>query len=371
MVGSAKKKILKGLRETLLNSCNNNVFTASSVAFFCDDFESGDHCQVDCGTTDIFKRVKTDQNSLFDLASLTKPLVTLLSVLALIEKKELSWFDTVDTFFPECSADTCKDIAIYHLLCHASGLPAHRVYWPELEKMEVEKRKRWLISKIINEERECKTGKNNIYSDLGYLLLGFIVEEKSGQNLADFWKETIARPLGVEKNLFFPPRFPKRNQRFVATSFEEKRSTPGFVHDDNCRALGGICGHAGLFGTASAVLTVCQELLFSLTKKEHRLPFSSRTLKRACARAGESDWTAGFCLPSRQDSSSGRYFSEQSIGHLGFTGTSFWIDPVKELVVVILTNRVIMGEEREGIKELRPRIHNYIVEQLGLKRPPS
>ena len=283
----------------------------------------------------------------------------------------MSWFDTVDTFFPECSADRCKDISIYHLLCHASGLPAHRVYWPELEKMAVEKRKRWLIGRIINEEREYRLGEKNLYSDLGYLLLGFIVEEKSGKNLADFWQKTIARPLGVEYDLFFPPCLPDRSYRFVATSVEEKRSMPGFVHDDNCRALGGICGHAGLFGTASAVLTVCQELLYSLNKKEHRLPFSHQTLKRACLRAGDSDWTAGFCLPSRQDSSSGIYFSEQSIGHLGFTGTSFWIDPVKKLAVVLLTNRVMMGDERDGIKELRPRIHNCIAEQLGYKRPPS
>ena len=368
MSGSAKEKILKGLGEILLSACNKNIFTASSVAFFCLDFESGDHCQVDCGTTAHFNRPKTGKNVLFDLASLTKPLVTLLSVLALIEKKELSWFDTVDTFFPEY---TGKDIDIYHLLCHASGLPAHRAYWPELEKMPVETRRQWLISRISQEEREHKKGGKTIYSDLGYLLLGFIVEEKSGQNLAEFWRQTIARPLGVEKNLFFPSLLPSRKQRFVATSFDKERSTSGIVHDDNCQALGGICGHAGLFGTPSAVLTLCQELLFSLTEKENRLPFSSQTLKRACVRAGDSDWTAGFSLPSRQDSSSGSYFSEQSIGHLGFTGTSFWIDPVKELVVVFLTNRVIMGEERQGIKELRPRIHNYIAEQLGYKRPPS
>ncbi len=370
MSGFPKKKILKGLGKILLSNCNISLFSASSVSFFCEDFSSGDHCHLYCGTTDTSKRVKTDKNSLFDLASLTKPLVTLLSVLTLIEKKEVSWFDTVDTIFPLLSADSCKDLDIYHLLCHASGLPAHKVYWPELETMSFQRRRQWLISKIINEERAYKKGREHVYSDIGYLLLGFIVEEKSGQNLADFWKETIAKPLGIEKKLFFPSRYPAPEHLFVATSIEEK-NRPGVVNDDNCRALGGVSGHAGLFGTPSAVLTLCQELLFSLNEKENRLPFSSQTLQRACARAGDSDWTAGFSLPSRQDSSSGSYFSEQSIGHLGFTGTSFWIDPVKELVVVLLTNRVIMGEERQGIKELRPRIHNYIAEQLGFKRPPS
>ncbi len=370
MSAPPQKKILKGLDELLVTSYNKGLFSASSVAFFCEDFDSGNHFHVYCGTTDAFKRVKTDKNSLFDLASLTKPLVTLLCILTLIENKELSWSDSVDTFFPGCSAESGKDLDIYHLLCHASGLPAHKMYWPELETMPFHKRRLWMVSKIINEERPYKKGAEHIYSDLGYMLLGFIVEEKSGQNMADFWKKTIAKPLGIDKKLFFPLLSPTREHCFVATSLEDK-IVPGVVHDENCRALGGVSGHAGLFGTPSGVLTLCQELLFSLNNKKNHLPFSSQTLNMACLRDGDSDWTAGFSMPSRQGSSSGNYFSEQSIGHLGFTGTSFWIDPVKKLVVVLLTNRVIRGEKNEGIKQLRPLIHDYIAEQLGFKRPPS
>ncbi len=365
MLDSPRKNILKGLQEILTRYYYNNIFSSSSVGFFCDTFESGDHCETYCGTTDNFGSEYIDEHCFFDLASLTKPFVTLLSILTLIERKKLSWADTAATIFPEYSSTAGSDMDIFHLLCHSSGLPAHRAYWTELERVDKGRRREWLANRIINEKRAYIQGAEHVYSDLGYLLLGYIVEEKTGQNLADFWKETIARPLGLEKILFFPARCPASNARFSATCHTNIEREAGRVHDDNCYALGGVGGHAGLFGTVEGVLILCQELLRSMTGKKNELPFSSHILKRACRRVNDSDWTAGFSLPSVQGSSSGSYFSEKSLGHLGFTGTSFWIDPEKKLVIVLLTNRIIKGENRQGIQQMRPEVHDYIAEQLG------
>ena len=367
-----RENILKGIEKILLSTCNKDVFSASSVAFFDNMLGTGEHYTICYGTTDESKTVKIDNSTLFDLASLTKPLVTLLSVLALIDRDELSWFDTVKDLLPADKPHHYGDVDIYHLLCHSSGLPAHKEYWRSMINIDLKKRRQWLINEILSEKKTYNSGCHHLYSDLGYLLLGFIVEEKTGQNLACFWSESIVKPIGLEDQLLFPVLRPLKTEKFVATSAQHQNKLQGIVNDDNSRALGGITGHAGLFGTASGVLKICQELLDVMSGKKNNLPFSARTLNQACSRVGGSEWTAGFNMPSRYGSSSGKYFSEKSVGHLGFTGTSFWIDPLKELAVVLLTNRVIKGKNLEGIKELRPQIHNYIVEQLRFeKRVPS
>lgn len=370
MVSMQKTNILKGIEKILLSACNKNVFSASSVALYDNGLGNNEHFKISCGYTDDYRDVKIDNSTFFDLASLTKPLVTLLSILLLIDKNKLSWSDTIDLVLPGYKPHFYLDVDIYHLLCHSSGLPAHREYWRALDKIDTRKRRQWLISEILSEKEVFKKGSKHLYSDLGYLLLGFIVEEITGLNLACYWNESIAKPMGLECELFFPVPCPARVDNFAVTSASDQSRLQAVVHDNNSRALGGITGHAGLFGTASGVIKLCQEILHSLNGKKNSLPFSTQTLKRACSKVGDSEWTAGFNMPSRHGSSSGKYFSEKSIGHLGFTGTSFWIDPVKQLAVVLLTNRVIKGEKQEGIKELRPYVHNYIVEQLRLENKP-
>ena len=181
----------------------------------------------------------------------------------------------------------------------------------------------------------------------------------------------LHKPLGLKESLHYPRSCNKiKKERYVATGTcrWSGRRLKGIVHDDNCRFYGEICGHAGLFGTAPAVLALCRELLLLLKGERSRLTISPEVFAQACSPLGTSEWTAGFNRRSDDESSSGDYFSSQSIGHLGFTGTSFWIDPEQDLVVVILTNRVIKGDDQEGIKKLRPEIHNMIVEHLRTER---
>lgn len=371
MIEERKKPCFAGLQELLISHYNQDVFSAASIAFSHPLIDGLGNCLVNCGTTGEKKGDPVNQSTMFDLASLTKPLVTLLCVLSLIEKKKISWDEPLDSLLCCRVPRPLNKINLFSLLCHSSGLPAHRNYWQDGLLCGKKDRKVWLKEKILQELPEYEIGKTNIYSDLGYMLLGFVVEEKAKKNLANYWYEKIADPLGIRKELNFPI-FPagKNKEKYVTTgSCNWSQATlKGIVHDDNSRALGGIYGHAGLFGSVSAVLLLCQELLCLMKEKKTRLPISAETFRKACLPVGKSEWTTGFNMPSGYGSSSGRYFSKESIGHLGFTGTSFWIDPNKELIVVFLTNRVIKGDDQRAIKKLRPKVHNFIVEGLRHKR---
>ena len=138
----------------------------------------------------------------------------------------------------------------------------------------------------------------------------------------------------------------------------------GVVHDENCRAVGGVAGHAGLFGTVEGVLELCNHLVRQLRGEETHPAYSNEKLRQLLTRHGESTWMYGFDTPSIKGSSSGMYFSDQSAGHLGFTGTSFWIDLARGISVVLLTNRVHPTRENYGIRKFRPLFHDIVMKAL-------
>jgi CubicO group peptidase (beta-lactamase class C family) len=310
----------------------------------------------------------------FDLASLTKPLVTSLSLLRLIEMGQLDWEDRLGTLIDRAVPRVLQEIRLASLINHSSGLAPHRDFWKDAVLVNDEERCGWLLDTLLVEQPLYREGTDIRYSDLGYMLLGLVIEQKAGKNLAEFWKDVVATPLDIEKELFFPLKKGVPSGGHVAPtgtcpwSGEELR---GLVHDDNCRAMGGAGGHAGLFGTASAVLTLCLEILKLCRGEKSRLPVSTPTFQRALLKISNKEWSAGFNHPSAQGSSSGRYFSKKSLGHLGFTGTSFWIDPESGIVVVLLTNRVLMGDDLSGIQELRPLLHDRVVQGVLKKEPPG
>ncbi|MBT8361602.1 MAG: serine hydrolase, partial [Deltaproteobacteria bacterium] len=366
------QKILLGkLYNLLVCYHKRGVFSAAAINFYTPFYSSSQSCLVTCGALEekSYEGVRAD--SLFDLASLTKPLVTLLSILSLIEKKNISWNESLESLL-ECSVPLpMREIDLLSLLSHSSGLAAHREYCHSFFDDDHGITKSLLKKKILSERPEYKKNEQQIYSDLGYMLLGLIVEKKAKKGLDHFWYEHIANPLGLKESLHYPRSCNEiKKERYVTTGTcrWSGRGLKGIVHDDNCRFFGGVCGHAGLFGTASAVLALCHELLLLCKGEKSRLTISSEVFAEACSPRGKSEWTAGFNRRSDHESSSGDYFSSRSIGHLGFTGTSFWIDPEQDLIVVILTNRVIKGDDQGGIKKLRPEIHNMIVEHLRTER---
>jgi CubicO group peptidase (beta-lactamase class C family) len=183
--------------------------------------------------------------------------------------------------------------------------------------------------------------------------------------------EKIYRPLGLGDDLFFLPLCEARPDRRYAAMEDcpwRGKILVGEVHDDNAHALGGVAGHAGLFGTVQGVLALTTHLLEVWQARARPVGFHAAELRHFLTTrpVADSTWVLGFDTPSATGSSAGHHFSSASVGHLGFTGTSFWIDPVKELVVVLLTNRVHPVRHDERIKTFRPRFHDEVMAGLGL-----
>jgi serine-type D-Ala-D-Ala carboxypeptidase len=310
--------------------------------------------------------ILVDKNTFYDCASLTKPLVTILSLLALIEEKKIFWNQKLGSMLPFSVPGDKKDISLVHLMSHCSGLPAHRPYYQYLMNIDPDLRKKEVIRLILKENLLYSPGEENIYSDLGYILLGNIVEEKSGKRLDEYWRQKITNPLSIQNKLIFPQDISPDNIIFAPTGYCSitKKKLSGVVHDDNCRILGGVSGHAGLFGTAEGILSICENILLGYYNLSKNRLLDNDNLKIVLKKRGNSSWTPGFDTPSPTNSSSGKYFSNTSVGHLGFTGTSFWIDIEKKIIIILLTNRVFFGVENERIKKVRPIIHDIIMEEI-------
>jgi len=300
----------------------------------------------------------------FDLASLTKPLATVPALLSLMAKGQLNWEMNLSQIFPGEIGEDKADITIKQLMTHGAGLPSHKDYFKKLITFRDNKKKA-LFSWIIQEKLQYQPGRDCLYSDLGFLLLGYIIEKISGKNLAEYITEEIYRPINLQDSLFYIDHEPQ-DQMYAATEIcpWTGQILSGRVHDDNCRALGGVAGHAGLFGTIEGVLQWCEYLLSQLKERCTHPAFTNELLKKAVNKEPNSAWTPGFDTPSPSGSSSGRFLSPSAFGHLGFTGTSFWIDPQKELIIILLTNRVHPSRHNELIRQFRPLFHDTILQTL-------
>ena len=321
--------------------------------------------------------------TIYDLASLTKPVATATSVLLLIQRAKVVLEDPVQEILAELEGTPIGQATVRDLLTHRSGLPGWRPFYEWLDGRGVEPEPsganqsamQQVMRMIRDEPLMYVRGERSIYSDLGFMLLGFLVERLSGMTL-DLWcEEAIVRPLGAAPIMFCPAA--GRGQldvarpivdvlRIAPTEQDEWRNRLlcGEVHDENAAAMGGVAGHAGLFGTAESVLAVSGTWLRGYHGRESILEgelvrqFTTRQESRA-----RSSWALGWDTPSAP-SSSGSRFSERSFGHLGYTGTSLWIDPSCELEVVLLSNRVHPSRRNEKIKAFRPYIHDLVFREF-------
>lgn len=296
-------------------------------------------------------------DTLFDLASLTKVMATLPSVLRLMEQGAFRLDDPVHRFFPEFTGEGREDVRIRHLLSHTGGLPAGM----PLYRHEGSREER--IRQIFSVQLKGRPGDQIIYTDLGFILLGELVSLVSGRPLERFAQEEIFAPLGLTGAGYTPPE--ELRAACAATEYRAHlgRHQCGEVHDENATSLGGVAGHAGLFGRAADVAAYGQMWLNG----------GGPVLSPATVQAGTRDQTPGLpesrgwgWIISRPDStfmSCGDLFSPGSFGHTGFTGTSLWVDPSRELVVALLTNRVHLGRQEQIIR-LRPRFHNAVAAAL-------
>ncbi|MDP2105179.1 MAG: serine hydrolase domain-containing protein, partial [Desulfobulbaceae bacterium] len=204
--------------------------------------------------------------------------------------------------------------------------------------------------------------------DLGFMLLGMIVEKKSHISLANYVRKKVFFPLKIDDDLIFNEKIDLSKKRYYAPT--EKCSwrgkvLHGEVHDDNAWAMGGAAGHAGLFGTVKGVAKLVGFILDCIQGRAQHPSITNQDLQQAIHKLSDKGtWGLGFDTRSDQGSSSGHYLSSTSFGHLGYTGTSFWIDPERDMAIILLTNRVYPTRNNQQIKEFRPVFHDRIMELL-------
>jgi CubicO group peptidase (beta-lactamase class C family) len=316
-------------------------------------------------------------DTIYDLASLTKPLATVTSILCLVQDGKLSLDVAVQDYLPELRARPVGGATIAQLLSHSSGLPAWRPFYERVAEQDKLRpgflgsaaAKAYVLQLIGAEELAAPIGPQAVYSDVGFMLLGLLVERLAGRSLAEYVRERIYGPINAAPLLFLPtkdgqPQLPAGSIAPTEDDPWRGRMLRGEVHDENAYALGGIAGHAGLFGTAAAVLAVSGCWLDSVKGRPSLL--RSDLARRFTSRremAPGSSWGLGWDSPS-PPSSSGTKFSPRSFGHLGYTGTSLWVDPERELEVVLLSNRVHPTRKNDKIREFRPLIHDVIYKEL-------
>ncbi len=302
-------------------------------------------------------------STIYDLASLTKVIATTTLLMRRVEADALDLDAAAASYLPELEGSPVSPATLRDLLAHSSGLPCCSELFRELgEGLDRDEARGRYLEHIAGTELAVARRERAIYSDLGVLLLGEILERGSDRGLAQQVEEEVLEPLGLIDTGYVPPE--KLRERIAPTEFDSWRGRlpHGEVHDENTLALGGIAPHAGLFGTARDVAVFGQAMLNGGVYGERRLA-DSETVALFTRRAGlvpGSSRALGWDTPS-DPSSAGRYFSARSFGHTGFTGTSLWIDPELDLIVVLLTNRVHPTRENIAIRRLRPAIHDAIV----------
>lgn len=308
---------------------------------------------------------KAKKNLYFDIASLTKPLATATLLMQLVEAGTIKLNDTLSDWLSLATGSIHKQITLEHLLTHTSGLPSWRPLYREIPKEMIgtEEAKRHIISGALQEPIFAKPGTLCEYSDLGYILLGAILEEATQQPLSQSFDKKIATPLGIRDTFYLPLEKKVDPSKFLPTEDCPWRGwiVQGAVHDYNAYAMGGVAGHAGLFATVSDLHLFVIELLKCYQRKSFWIhPDVVRRFINPEKKPEHGTFVLGWDTPHFAGSSSGSHYSPNSIGHLGYTGCSIWIDLEKEFWVILLSNRVHPSVTNTKIKSFRPRIHNLV-----------
>ncbi len=300
-------------------------------------------------------------NTIFDLASVTKVIATTTATMLCFDRGLFKLDDKVAKYLPKFAAQGKQNIAIRNLLLHNSGLPPFkRFYLTSKNSNEV-------IADILNTKLDYKPGTKTVYSDLGIITLGKIIEKVTKKSLDKFCADEIFLPLGMTETFFNPPKeFKNRCAPTENDTYWRKRLLIGEVHDEASAMLGGVAGHAGLFSTADDLSKLLQMLLQKgmYQGKQYIKPSTVELFIKK--QSEQSSRALGWDTKvSEGYSSAGSLFSDLSYGHTGYTGTSVWTDPTRNLFVILLTNRVYPTRENTKLIRLRPVIHDAVIESLN------
>ena len=300
----------------------------------------------------------THPGTIFDLASLTKVIATTSLAMTLVERGAMALHDPIGKWLPEWRGHDREHVTLRSFLTHSSGLtawlPFYRDYTGRQEFQHA----------ICSLPLEYPPDTQAIYSDLGFILLGFIIEDAGGQPF-QLQATQLLSTLTSAPLMFNPPPALRRSIAPTENDPWRGRRLVGEVHDENCWALGGAAGHAGLFGTAESVGDFARAMLGALKGTDTRLG-RAETVRLFVTRAGKATGSRALgwdtMLPS---SSCGTAMSPTAFGHTGFTGTTLWIDPEREVYAVFLTNRVNPTRENTAIQQIRPALHDAVMGALG------
>ncbi|KXV35679.1 beta-lactamase [Gluconobacter thailandicus] len=298
----------------------------------------------------------------FDMASLTKPTMTALAVMQLVEKGQLHLDDPVTRYLPAFGTNGKSSITLRLLLTHYSGLP------PDLPLEDAWNGKVEAVRRVITSPLANPPAEKFVYSDINFITLGLIVEKISGLPLNDYVSKNILSPLGMAQSGYLPEA--SLTPIIAPTQYDENGTLlRGVVHDPTARRMGGVAGHAGLFSDAHDMCLYAQALLDRLAGRPSTFPLKRETLALMVTPqqpAGKTDLRGlGWDISTHYSSPRGDLFSRHSFGHTGFTGTSLWIDPDSNSYVLILTNRVHPSGGHSVVK-LRHDIATEAARDLGL-----
>lgn len=304
--------------------------------------------------------------TIYDLASLTKVVATTTAIMKLYEENKLSLDDKVVTYFPEFNNNGKEKITIRNLLLHNSGLQDLIRFYQLYSTRDQ------AIDAIFQSALVYETGTKFLYSDLNAILLGMLVEKISGLPLDEYCKQNIFQPLNMYYTVFNPD---SDLREFIAPtefdSYWRNRLLHGEVHDESASFLGGVSGNAGLFSNAPDLYKFMRMMLNKgklidtdvIYLKEETINTFTQRYDEPYPNTRALGWDTKP-IPTKHSPPCGEFFSDNSFGHTGFTGTSIWCDRDKNLIVIFLTNRVYPTRNNNHIADIRPKVHNAIVEAI-------
>ena len=310
------------------------------------------------------------EETIFDIASLTKVVATTTAVMLLLRDKQLKLQDPVKKYVPEL---VHEHITFIHLLTHSAGFPDWRSFYEEVQQ-EANRRgsefvgspeaKQFVLEKIGTTDLVYTPGHATKYSDLGFILLGHAIEKIAGTTLDRYCDEMIFRPLAMSTTFFRRSGTPLREGSYAATERCDWRGRIlcGEVHDENAYSIGGVSGHAGVFSTLDDLHRFMRMLSHCYRGEDEMIPksivrkfFARQDIVEGSTRA------LGWDTPSEEKSSAGTLLSKKSVGHTGFTGTSIWFDLKRTLFMILFSNRIHPSRQNQTFLKMRAKIHDTVV----------
>jgi beta-N-acetylhexosaminidase len=350
---------LSGAYAVLDSAIADSVFPGCQIAIVKDDTliasRGFGHQIYDLSSPEI------TPETMYDLASVTKVAATTVVSMELYEQKKIRLDIPVSSYLPEFRGELKDSITVRNLLTHSAGLKAWDKLWLHAKNKEE------AIKYIMSLPLEYAPGDSMVYSDLGIILMGEIIKTVTGESIDQLAEKMIYRPMGMTNTMYNPPEklWPGIAPTEIGGDLN-RGLIHGTVHDENTFFFGGVSTHAGLFSTSNDLVALAQMLINGGIYRHHRF-FDPQTIREWTSRQNipqGSNRALGWDTPADEGSSAGDYFSPGSFGHLGFTGTSIWIDPNRRIAIVLLTNRVYPTRTRGGIYEARRSFYNAAMKAL-------